>query len=64
MRFLLQSFASQQFALFFILAAKNKWPLYQMDIVTAFLNGMLQEDIFMEIPEGFLARVIHPRSAK
>lgn len=25
----------------------------QMDVVTDFLNGELEEDIFMEVPEGF-----------
>ena len=35
------------------LAAKYKWPLSQLDVITAFLNGTLQEDIFMEVPDGF-----------
>jgi hypothetical protein len=38
----------------FALAAQNQWPLHQMDVVIAFLNGTVQEDIYMEIPEGFL----------
>jgi hypothetical protein len=35
------------------LAAQNNWPLHQLDVVTAFLNGTLSEDVVMEIPEGF-----------
>ena len=34
-------------------AAKNKWQLHQMDVVTAFLNGSLEDEFYMEIPEGF-----------
>ena len=35
------------------LAAKNNLQLHQLDITTAFLNGKLQEDIYMKQPEGF-----------
>ena len=35
------------------LATKYNWPLHQMDIISAFLNGTINEDILMEIPEGF-----------
>ena len=35
------------------LATQSNWPLLQVDVITAFLNGTLQEDIYMEIPEGF-----------
>lgn len=37
-----------------ILAAANKynWELCQMDVKTAFLNGDLNEPIYMEIPTG------------
>jgi hypothetical protein len=35
------------------LAAKKKWSINQMDVVTAFLNGFLEEEIYMEIPDGF-----------
>ena len=35
------------------LAAKQNWPLWQMDVITAFLNGTINEDLFMEIPDGF-----------
>jgi hypothetical protein len=36
------------------LAAKYRWDLHQLDVITAFLNGDIHEEIFMEIPEGFL----------
>lgn len=32
------------------LAATYRWSLFQMDIVTAFLQGDLFEDIYMDIP--------------
>ena len=35
------------------LAAKQNWPLWQMDVITAFLNGTITEELFMEIPDGF-----------
>jgi len=35
------------------LATQKGWLLLQMDVVTAFLNDTLHEDIYMEIPEGF-----------
>ncbi len=33
--------------------AVHDWECEQMDVVTAFLNGDLVEDIYMDIPEGF-----------
>ena len=35
------------------LAAKYKLRLHQIDVTTAFLNGTLEEDIYMKQPEGF-----------
>lgn len=37
-----------------VIAIINKYKLkvYQLDVKTAFLNGVIDEEIFMEIPEG------------
>jgi len=35
------------------LAVKHNWALSQMDVITAFLNRTIHEDILMEISEGF-----------
>jgi transposase InsO family protein len=36
------------------LAAKFDWEIEQMDFVTAFLNGELEEEIYIEQPEGYI----------
>ena len=35
-------------------AVSRKMFIHQMDVVTAFLNGKLDEDIYMEQPEGYV----------
>nr|CAN63433.1 hypothetical protein VITISV_033829 [Vitis vinifera] len=35
------------------LAAQRKWKIYKLDVKSAFLNGYLEEEIFVEQPEGF-----------
>ena len=36
------------------LAVTNKWPLHQLDVKNAFLNGHLTEHVYMEQPPGYI----------
>ena len=36
------------------LAYQLKFKLYQMDVKTAFLNGLLKEDVYVTQPKGFI----------
>ena len=40
----------------FSLAAENCYEIHNMDVKTAFLNGDLEEEIYMELPEGVFDR--------
>ena len=37
------------------------WKMYQMDVKTAFLNGNIDQEVFIEQPEGF---VLHSRETQ
>ncbi|KAI3659112.1 hypothetical protein MP638_001979 [Amoeboaphelidium occidentale] len=47
-------FSSLRFLL--ALAAQQDWEIEQVDFTTAFLNGTLDEEIYLEVPEGLQSK--------
>ncbi|KAK0577924.1 hypothetical protein LWI29_002417 [Acer saccharum] len=38
------------------LATQNKWKIYHIDVKSAFLNGYLEEEVYLEQPLGFVVK--------
>lgn len=50
--------------LFLALATIYKWDLYQLDAHNAFLNGDLNEEIYMNLLPGYQIKESHPKNSE
>ena len=52
-RNLLQEVRYTSFRTIIVLSSMMKWDLHQMDVKITFLNGVIEEEVYIEKPQGF-----------